>query len=61
MLMQHIGFRVRDFYKISSLTSKQEAIMGTNAQQKPDALTFVLEQSQVECHPGHVQGQPLHT
>ena len=40
MLMQHIGFRVRGFYKIASLSNKQEAMMSTNAQQKLDALRF---------------------
>ncbi len=40
MLMQHIGFRVRGFYKIARLSDKWEAMMGTNAQQKPDARTF---------------------
>lgn len=40
MLMQHIGFRVRGFYKIASLSNQQEAMMSTNAQQELDALGF---------------------
>ncbi len=40
MLMQHIGLRVRGFYKIARLSDKWEAMMGTNSQQKPEAPTF---------------------
>ncbi len=40
MLIEHIGLRVRDFYKIARLSDKWEAMMGTNYQQKPEALTF---------------------
>ena len=40
MRMKHIGFRVRGFYRIASLSDRWEASMGTNAQQKLDALTF---------------------
>ena len=40
MRMKHIGFRVRGYYRIASLSDRWEASMGTNAQQKLDALTF---------------------
>ena len=44
MLMQHIGFRVRGFYKIASLSNKQEAMMSTNAQQMPHLSHIVVAQ-----------------
>ncbi len=40
MPVQHVSFRLKGFYKIASLSTKWEAIMGTVAQQKLEALTF---------------------
>ncbi len=40
MLVQHIGFRLRGFYKIASLSAEWEAMVETTAQQELEALTF---------------------
>ena len=40
MQYQHIGHRIKGFYKIANLANKMEAIMSTTAQQKYDALLF---------------------
>ena len=40
MKYQHIGYRIQGFYKMANLSNKWEAIMGTHAQQKLDALEF---------------------
>ena len=36
----HIGYRIKGLYKIANFSNKLEAIMGTKAQQKLDALSF---------------------
>lgn len=40
MQFQHIGYRLKGFYKMASFSNKLEAIMGTKAQQKLEALEF---------------------
>ena len=40
MQYQHLGYRIKGFYKIASLANKLAAIMATDAQQKLNALEF---------------------
>ena len=38
MPVQYIGYRIEGFYKMASLSNRWEGIMGTNAEQKLDAI-----------------------
>ena len=40
MQYQHLGYRIKGFYKIASFANKLEAMMATDAQQKLNALEF---------------------
>ena len=40
MQYQHVGYRIRGFYKMASFYNKWEAIMGTQAECKLEALEF---------------------
>ena len=40
MQYQHLGYRIKGFYKIASFANKMEAMMGIDAKQKFEALEF---------------------
>ncbi len=40
MKYQHLGYRIKGFYKIASFANKWEAMMATDAKQKLEALEF---------------------
>ena len=40
MRNQHIGYRIKGFYKIAFFSNKMEAMMATDAKQKLNALEF---------------------
>ena len=40
MQYQHIGYRLQGFYKMAHLNNKWEAIMGTTAHKKLEAIEF---------------------
>ena len=40
MKYQHLGYRIKGFYKIASFSNKLEAMMATDAKQKIAALEF---------------------
>ena len=40
MQYQHMGYRIKGFYKIASFSQKVEVIMKPEAKRKLDALTF---------------------
>ena len=58
MRNQHIGYRIKGFYKIASFSNKTEAMMATDAKQKLNALD--MEQTRLKRNPRLCRGEPFH-
>ena len=57
MLIQHIGLRLKDFYKNGRFAQQMGGLMGAHAQQKPGAPTFRNKHG-LNINPRCFQSQP---